>query len=54
MHVEEEEDEDNERRPNPQTEMDYKVIVTKESGLQAADPTRWGQQGVICRTIREV
>ncbi|XP_077091081.1 tubulin--tyrosine ligase-like protein 12 [Siphateles boraxobius] len=39
MHVEEEEDEDNERRGDPQAEMGYKVIVTKESGLQAADPT---------------
>lgn len=49
MHVEEEEDED-----NPQAEMGYKVIVTRESDLQAADPTRWGQQGVIWRTVREV
>jgi len=40
MHVEEEEDEDDEHRANPQTEMGYKVIVTKESVLQAADPTR--------------
>lgn len=40
MHVEQEEDEDNERRANPQAEMGYKVIVTSESGLQAADPTR--------------
>lgn len=35
MHVEDEEDED-----NPQAEMGYKVIVTRESDLQAADPTR--------------
>ncbi|KAK7149980.1 hypothetical protein R3I94_009331 [Phoxinus phoxinus] len=39
MHVEEEEDEDDERRAHPQAEMSYKVIVTDESGLQAADPT---------------
>lgn len=41
MQVEEEEDEDEdkERRSNPGAEMAYKVIVTKESGLQAADPT---------------
>lgn len=43
---EEEEDEESERRPNPGDEMHYKVIVTRESGLQAADPTRWGQQWV--------
>ncbi|XP_048010622.1 tubulin--tyrosine ligase-like protein 12 isoform X2 [Megalobrama amblycephala] len=40
MQVEEEdEDEDNERRSNPGAEMAHKVIVTRESGLQAADPT---------------
>ncbi|XP_067247676.1 tubulin--tyrosine ligase-like protein 12 isoform X2 [Chanodichthys erythropterus] len=40
MQVEEEdEDEDNERRANPGAEMAHKVIVTRESGLQAADPT---------------
>lgn len=41
MQVEEEdEDEDNERRSNPGAEMAHKVIVTRESGLQADDPTR--------------
>lgn len=40
MQVEEDEDEDNERKANPEAEMTYKVIVTKESGLQAANPTR--------------
>ncbi|XP_051748307.1 tubulin--tyrosine ligase-like protein 12 isoform X3 [Ctenopharyngodon idella] len=39
MQVEEDEDEDNERKANPEAEMTYKVIVTKESGLQAANPT---------------
>lgn len=37
---EEEEDEGNEQRVNPGDEVAYKVIVTRESGLQAADPTR--------------
>uniref|UniRef100_A0A8C1M4F3 Tubulin tyrosine ligase-like family, member 12 n=1 Tax=Cyprinus carpio TaxID=7962 RepID=A0A8C1M4F3_CYPCA len=36
---EEEEDEGNEQRVNPGDEVAYKVIVTRESGLQAADPT---------------
>lgn len=42
MQVEEEEDEDedSERRANPGAEVAHKVIVTKESGLQATDPTR--------------
>lgn len=44
--VEEEESEDaaargaRERRPNPGVELCYKVIVTHEDGLQAADPNR--------------
>lgn len=37
---EEEEDEENERRVNRGDELTYKVIVTRENGLQAADPTR--------------
>lgn len=40
MQVEEEEDEENERIVNPGDELIYKVIVTRENGLQAADPTR--------------
>lgn len=49
MQVEEEEDEDedSERRANPGAEVAHKVIVTKESGLQATDPTRWGQHWLI-------
>lgn len=41
MQVEEEEDEheEKEKRLNPGDEIAYKVIVTRESGLQAADPT---------------
>ncbi|XP_065121657.1 tubulin--tyrosine ligase-like protein 12 [Paramisgurnus dabryanus] len=39
MQVEEEEDEGGEQRVNPGDEMSYKVIVTREGGLQAADPT---------------
>ncbi|XP_016413160.1 tubulin--tyrosine ligase-like protein 12 [Sinocyclocheilus rhinocerous] len=40
MQVEEEdEDEENERRVNPGDEVACKVIVTRESGLRAADPT---------------
>lgn len=37
---EEEEDEESERKHHPGDEMSYKVIVTRDSGLQAADPTR--------------
>lgn len=41
MQVEEDEDGDveKEKRLNPGDEIAYKVIVTRESGLQAADPT---------------
>lgn len=44
--VEEEESEDEaarevrRRKPNPGIELCYKVIVTHENGLQAADPNR--------------
>lgn len=29
-----------EKKPNPGSELCYKVIVTNENGLQAADPNR--------------
>lgn len=48
MQVEEVEEESEEeaarelraKKPNPGTELFYKVIVTNENGLQAADPNR--------------
>lgn len=47
MQVEEAEEEEDEaaqevrrKQPNPGSEMCYKVIVTSENGLQAADPNR--------------
>lgn len=47
MQVEEVEEEEDEaarevrkKQPNPGSELCYKVIVTRESGLQAANPNR--------------
>lgn len=48
MQVEEAEEEESEdevaqearKKPNPGGELCYKVIVTNENGLQAADPNR--------------
>ncbi len=53
MHVQQEEDEDEDaengeneekKKDNPGVVIGCKVVVTRESGLQASEPTRWGRQ----------
>lgn len=46
---EEEGDEENgeeKKKDNPGDEIRCKVVVTRESGLQASEPTRWGHQTI--------
>lgn len=52
MHFQQEEDEESgeneeeekKKKNNPGAMVSCKVVVTRESGLQASEPTRWGRQ----------
>lgn len=43
MQVQQEEDEEK-KKDNPGAVIQCKVVVTRDSGLQASEPTRWGRQ----------
>lgn len=40
--VEEEEEEEEKKKDNPGPSVQHKVMVTRDSGLSASEPTRWG------------